>query len=556
MTSQADTISLDNLFSRVADGVQTPEDEQLLADVLRRDADARRRFRRVMMLHSALHWSYASAAAQASQPPANPNPLPDKPSGGLGRVAAALRLAATVVAGVLGSIAVRRNDEVAARPAAAAPSPLATVTQTRFLLLADPAGSLVAGQPLEAGRVSILGGAAEFTLRNGVTIVLEGPGDLELRGEMEAFLHSGNAVVRVPKGMSGFRLDTASTNVLDLGTEFAVKAGAGFVTDVQVYDGAVIATGASGQGGSRFPKRLESGEAARFSPQDSDAPQAIAYAEDRFVRRLKADVGLEHDLNDDRANDLRRFGRPQFDSIEVSRPAGRVVIDGRLDDWLSARGFMSSRDGTADCAEWADGRMMYDDENLYIAAHVGDPEPLRSAIDPEVDAEDGWRGGGVQVRLSTDRVMGWPVAANAASYFNMRRLVPTGEEEAAAHNPRLSHLTMWFHAPTQTPCLTIGRGMLVHEGLMVNPVGFRGAFARDADGRGYVLEYSIPWRLLNCADAPPQPGDTLAAVWQVHWSDEDGRLWRDQMVEVRNAAEPLRIHVWERGATWGRADYR
>jgi ferric-dicitrate binding protein FerR (iron transport regulator) len=555
MTTPTDMISFDNLCSRVADGVQTPEDEQRLAEVLSRDADARRRFRRVMMLHSALHWSYASAAAQASQPPANRGPLPAKPSGGLGRIAAALMLAVTIAAGALGLLALRRNAQVAARPAATAGSPLATVTQTRFLLSAAPDTSLVVGQRLEAGRVKILGGAAEFTLSNGVTIVLEGPGDLDLRGEMEAFLHSGNAVVRVPKGMSGFRLDTASTAVLDLGTEFAVKAGAGFVTDVQVYDGAVIATGVSGQGGSGLPKRLESGQAARFSPQDSDAPQAIAYSEHRFVRRLKADVGIEHDPNDDRANDLRRFGRPQVDSIAVSRPAGAVVIDGRLDDWFTARGFTSSRDGTAGCAEWADGRMMYDGENLYIAAHVGDPKPLRSVIDPEVDAEDGWRGGGIQVRLSTDRTMGWPVAANAAAYFNMRHLVPTEDEEAAARNPRLSHLTMWFHAPSQTPCLTIAHGMLA-DGFVVNPVGFRGAFARDADGRGYVLEYSIPWRLLNCVDAPPQPGDTLAAVWQVHWSDGDGRLWRDQMVEVRNSAEPLRIHVWERGATWGRAEYQ
>jgi hypothetical protein len=28
------------------------------------------------------------------------------------------------------------------------------------------------------------------------------------------------------------------------------------------------------------------------------------------------------------------------------------------------------------------------------------------------------------------------------------------------------------------------------------------------------------------------------------------------MVEVRNREEPLRINVWERAATWGRAEYR
>jgi hypothetical protein len=162
---------------------------------------------------------------------------------------------------------------------------------------------------------------------------------------------------------------------------------------------------------------------------------------------------------------------------------------------------------------------------------------------------------GLQVRLSTDRAMGWPVQANAPNYYAMRRLEPSAEERAAAHNPRLSHLTMWYHAPSETACLTIAFGVLVGD-LIVNPVGFRGAFTRDADGKGYILEYAIPWRLLNAADDPPRSGDVLAAAWQVHWSDASGRLWRDQVVEIRNRREPPRILVWERAATWGRVEFR
>ena len=43
--------------------------------------------------------------------------------------------------------------------------------------------------------------------------------------------------------------------------------------------------------------------------------------------------------------------------------------------------------------ERADGRMMYDEKCLYIAARVGDPLPLRNIIDPEIDAGCGWRAG-------------------------------------------------------------------------------------------------------------------------------------------------------------------
>ena len=433
--------------------------------------------------------------------------------------------------------------------------PLATITQQQFLLPADPERSLSVGQPLEPGHLKILGGAIEVTLRNGVVIVLEGPGDLELRGELEAYLHAGRVVVRMPEGMSGFRLDTATTDVLDLGTEFAVKAGAGFVTDVQVYEGAVIASGRSPEAAGRFPKRLEAGQAARFSPQAAVEPETLPFAESRFVRRLLPDVGIPHRAPDTRADDLRQYGRAEQAAMIVTRAIEPVRVDGRLDDWQAAAGFTASRDGSADCPEWADGRMMYDDEHLYIAAHVGDSAPMQSMIDPSLDADDGWRGGGVQVRLSTDRGMGWPVNASAPNYYAMRGIAPTAEQKASATNSRLAHLTMWFHAPSQKACLTIAHGMLVSD-LVVDPSGYRGGFVRDADGKGYVLEYAIPWRLLHCEADPPRAGDTLAAAWQVHWSDAGGRLWRDQLIEVRNPDEPRRILIWERAATWGRAEYR
>ena len=159
------------------------------------------------------------------------------------------------------------------------------------------------------------------------------------------------------------------------------------------------------------------------------------------------------------------------------------------------------------------------------------------------------------MRLSTDRTLGWPVNASAPNYYQMRQVEPTAEQKEAAVNPRLAHLTMWFQAATAMPCLTIGYGMMTGD-LQENPSGFRGGYARAADGRGYTMEYEIPWRLLNCEDDTPQPGDDLAASWQVCFSDEGGRLFRTQIIEVRNPDEPPRIYTWERAATWGRAEYR
>ena len=107
-----------------------------------------------------------------------------------------------------------------------------------------------AGQRLEHGRVTLSVGAVELTFINGVRLVLEAPGELELLTPMHVVLRSGQAVVRVPGAAKGFRLETSGAQVVDLGTEFGVKCGPGGVTDVQVFDGEVVASSAIDSVGS------------------------------------------------------------------------------------------------------------------------------------------------------------------------------------------------------------------------------------------------------------------------------------------------------------------
>ena len=554
------------LAGSYCDGTASEQEVAWLEQLLAADADARLDFVKYGFVHGqtplaaaarAQRVSFATAFPEISLAEARrPSRRPRARWAAAVLVAVASIAAGGVISRFSGLGASDRPAEAAIRVVGPVTAPaLAMVTQSRFLLVRDEASPIWVGRRLNAGRLSILSGVLEMTLRNGVTIILQGPGELDLIDEMKAFLHTGNAVVRVPKGMSGFRLDTATTDVLDLGTEFAVKAESGFITEVQVYDGAVIATGKDMQSGGRFPKRLEAGQAARFSPQSLVGSEPIPYSESRFIRRLPAEPGIEHGQWRERDEELRRFGNPQRDAITVARAAGPVVVDATLGEWSHAGGFTGSLDGDPADAEWVDGRMMYDDECLYIAAHVGDPAPMRNTADPSLDPKMAWQGGSLQVRISTDRAMGWPVDANGPSYYGTRSLEPSDEERLKATNPRLSHLTMWHHAPSGKAAIAINHGMRF-DSYLVNPEGVRGAFARAPDGRGYVLEYAIPWRLLNAAEDPPRAGDVLGVVWQVHWSDAAGQIWRDQMVEVRNPHELRRILPFERAATWGRAEFQ
>ena len=558
-----------DLFSRVADGVQTEDDERRLIALLKTDAAAREEFQRVMELHSTLHWMYVTAAIrpQPRRRLAGPS-QPTSASGWQKRWIAAALASFLLLGGVVGGIATRLVAGRQAAPAAAtAPAPAAEdrasnaigvigmIEKARLVVPAAGGKAVRDGDPLHAGRLAIAAGVVELRLGNGVRIVLEGPGELELFGEMAAFLHAGKAVVRMPDGMKGFRLDTATTDVLDLGTEFAVKTGQGLVTDVQVYDGEVLATRKSGDAGMQFPKRLVAGEAVRFDAKNGGLPQPIPYSEGRFIRSVPSLPGVELPYPLKPEERIQQFGRMLFDAITVMPAEGPVTIDGSLEEWGRDPGFEAARNPDAADGKWAAGWMMYDAEHLYIGAHVGDPHPMQSVIDPELDPEDGWRGGGLQVRLSADRTMGWPADANNPSYYSARRLEPTEAERVQAENPQLSHLTMWHHAPTGRACLAIAQGMNL-KALAVNPAGVTGAFRRDADGRGYVVEYAIPWRVLHAEDDPPRKGDRLAVAWQVHWSDAAGRIWQDQLVEIRNPHEPHAIMVWERAAAWGRAEFR
>jgi hypothetical protein len=298
-----------------------------------------------------------------------------------------------------------------------------------------------------------------------------------------------------------------------------------------------------------FPQRLSAGNAARFTLDANRAPQALAYAPERFVRRLPADKPIEHE-----EHLSPMFNPTRVEVIGIPTPERPIVVDGDLSEWSDAGSFRAERSGPDARGQFVEGRMRYDRQFLYLAAHIGDPAPMRNKIDPATDGELGWRGGGLQMRLATDPALGWPVDANAPNYYELRRLQPDAARLANATSDHLAHLTMWHHAPSAQNCLHVAYGMDFHGGL-VNPPGYRAAFRQDADGRGYSLEYALPWTLVN-APRVPQPGDTLAMSWTVHWSDEGGRLWRGQLVELRNASEPLRIHTWERAATWGRAVFR
>ncbi len=108
------------------------------------------------------------------------------------------------------------------------------------------------------------------------------------------------------------------------------------------------------------------------------------------------------------ASFFRSFGRPRVGAISIPRTNGPVTVDGQLDEWPSEPAFRATRAADGSGPDWLEGWMLYDPTALYIAARVGDPHPLRNAVDPAQRLETLWHGGALQLFLSLDRALGWP----------------------------------------------------------------------------------------------------------------------------------------------------
>jgi hypothetical protein len=177
---------------------------------------------------------------------------------------------------------------------------------------------------------------------------------------------------------------------------------------------------------------------------------------------------------------------------------------------------------------------------------------MRSTMDPNASSDNfAWRGGSVIVRLCVDPKLGWPLHGLGPAERDMSH--PEIGSRPQDISEKIVHITMWYHRPSQRARLHLSYGMDFH-GERTDPPGWEGAFKMDANGLGYTLEYAIPWSLLNAADRPPQPGDVLGACWTVHWSDQEGKVSRGNLVEITNpAAGPFRFL---RAETWGKAVYQ
>jgi hypothetical protein len=97
------------------------------------------------------------------------------------------------------------------------------------------------GDILAAGRLRFRSGRLFLTMFTGVSLVVEGPADVELLSFDKVHVRSGRLRARVPEGAEGFVVSGPGSAVVDLGTEFGLNVAADGKMRGKVFKGMVEA---------------------------------------------------------------------------------------------------------------------------------------------------------------------------------------------------------------------------------------------------------------------------------------------------------------------------
>ena len=211
--------------------------------------------------------------------------------------------------------------------------------------------------------------------------------------------------------------------------------------------------------------------------------------------------------------------------IAVLPAPGKVVVDGKCDDWDLSGGIFICGDveNMRDkFAVWF--HAMHDAENLYLLARWTDETPLNNP--GQIAGSYGFAGDCLQVRVVT---------------------APGKPQEFG------NHFTCWRDRNGEdTIFVEVGKDF---KGGTIKDAKTRGAkqaFTKNADGKGYVQEIALPWKLLTKDGQAPKPGETIIITVEPNFTiGQSGRLTLKDL--FKPGVTPDRVFTFMSSNCWGPA---
>ncbi|MGB2999062.1 MAG: hypothetical protein WBC59_10595, partial [Phycisphaerae bacterium] len=210
--------------------------------------------------------------------------------------------------------------------------------------------------------------------------------------------------------------------------------------------------------------------------------------------------------------------------IRVLPAPGKVVIDGKFDDWDLTGGILACSDAENlrdQYSMWY--HTMYDAENLYVLARWNDPTPLNN---PGVKGDMGFAGDCLQFRtVTTD----------------------------AAGKERTAHMTFWkLREGGDLMDMVYGQKFDGGNFPDAKTEGAQQAFQKNADGKGYVQEIAVPWKLLTADKQPLKAGARMVMTVEPNFTA--GAIGRITIKDLFKPGVQIdRVFTFQGPACWGYA---
>jgi hypothetical protein len=315
-------VELQRLLSALCEGELAQDQHARLEGLLRADADCRRLYLEYLDMHARLllHPRLAAGripsvegrdesepSSRSTRNTAAPPLFPDAawsegkwPDAGRRRAGQALRYilvaAGTLAASLLvqalvpprtpdrSTTGIREQAGMAEKVEAQSPSYVATLAQTANCVWEEGAPVRTKGAHFLPGALRLKQGIARLHFESGSDLLIEGPAVLRIDSATAATLLQGKAVFRGDETCAPFDLQTPSSTLVDLGTEYAVVVSPEG-EEVHVFDGQVQRTPKQ-EAGQVTPERLGAGQARRYAPSAGAASEPVALDQVRFVRQV------------------------------------------------------------------------------------------------------------------------------------------------------------------------------------------------------------------------------------------------------------------------------
>ncbi len=209
--------------------------------------------------------------------------------------------------------------------------------------------------------------------------------------------------------------------------------------------------------------------------------------------------------------------------LQILPAPGPVVVDGKTNDWDLTGGIFACGDAETQRDKFATWlHAMYDANGLYILARWVDDTPLNN---PGRAAGDfGFAGDCLQLRLITH---------------------PETPDE------RCAHLTCWRDRDG-IDVIDAEFGRKFDQGKIRNAKtqGAQQAFSINPDGKGYVQEMFLPWKIMTRDGQPLKPGDSIRVTVEPNFTvGTHGRLTNKDL--FKSAGSLDRVFTFMSSPQWG-----